>query len=178
MLDALPYPAYATTIDCTIAASNRAMRVAFLEHSALPGGPHNLLKLLFSDHTYRRGLVNWKQRARDTLAIFRLNTAHRVGESWHKKMIAELSAESPEFREWWSKQDVRAAHDGSEEFKHQEAGRMVFQSISMRYEGGLQLTITVKIPMETADTVRKMEKLMAPKPESSRGKRASKNSSA
>ncbi|MDE1177545.1 MAG: helix-turn-helix transcriptional regulator [Edaphobacter sp.] len=160
LLDAMPYPAYASMSDWTIIASNRAAQIVFHDYSMNPSGPINVLKLLFTDPVHRSILVNWKRQAQDTLAMFRASTAHSAGEAWHKKLVEELSRTSPEFRKWWPKHDVRVNHGGPKEFNHPVAGRMVFQPLTLRYEGEPTLRVVVKIPQNTADTVEKLSALL------------------
>ncbi len=95
----------------------------------------------------------------DTLAVFRAGTAYSVGEAWHKKLVDELSAASKEFREWWPRHDVRVDHNRLKEFNHPTAGRMIFQPITMRYEGDPPLRIVVKVPHSA--TEEKLMKLLA-----------------
>jgi transcriptional regulator with XRE-family HTH domain len=161
VLDAMAYPAYAALSDWTIAASNAAARVAFLDCTSNPGGELNILKMVFCDPVHRRLLVNWEQQAQDTLALFRASTAHSAGENWHKQLVRELSEASREFRMWWPNHDVRVAHGGPKEFNHPVAGRMVFQPLTMRYEGEAPLRLIVKVPLATANTEEKLNRLLA-----------------
>ena len=112
VLDALAYPAYATLSDWTIAASNAAARVAFLDCTTHPGGELNILKMMFCDPIHRRMVVNWEQQAKDTLALFRASTAHSAGETWHQQLVRDVSVSSREFRTWWPNHEVREAHGG------------------------------------------------------------------
>lgn len=161
VLDAMAYPAYAALSDWTIAASNAAARVAFLDCTTNPGGDLNILRMVFCDPIHRRILVNWEQQAKDTLALFRASTAHSAGETWHKHLVQELSEASGEFRTWWPNHEVRAAHGGPKEFNHPVAGRMVFQPLTMRYEGEVPLRLIVKVPLASANTVEKLNRLLA-----------------
>lgn len=161
VLDAMAYPAYASLSDWTVAASNAAARVAFLNCTAHPDGELNILKMVFCDPVHRQLLINWEQQAQDTLALFRASTAHSAGENWHKQLVNELSESSREFRMWWPNHDVRAAHGGPKEFNHPVVGRMVFQPMTMRYEGEAPLRMIVKVPLAIANTAEKLHRLLA-----------------
>lgn len=160
MLDAFPHPAYAFWSDWTIAASNRAARIVFHSYCVNPDEQLNALKLVFVDPVHRKILVNWKQQARDTLALFRASTAHNAGEGWHKKLVQELGDASAEFRAWWPKHDVRVNHGGPKEFNNPIVGRMVFQPMTLRYEGEPPVRIVVKIPLPMANTSEKLATLL------------------
>jgi hypothetical protein len=117
--------------------------------------------MMFCDPIHRRLIVNWEQQAQDTLALFRASTAHSAGENWHKQLVSELSESSREFRTWWPNHDVRVAHGGPKEFNHPVAGRMVFQPLTMRYEGEAPLRMMVKVPLAIANTAEKLNRLLA-----------------
>ena len=114
MLDALPYPAYAATNGWTVVAWNRAARLVFADYEALSGRERNIVWMAFTDPDQRRMAVNWEEQARSALALFRASTAQNVGEDWHKRFVADLAGRSPEFRDWWSRHDVRGTARGSQ----------------------------------------------------------------
>jgi transcriptional regulator with XRE-family HTH domain len=163
LLDALPYPAYAVTGDWTAVAWNQAARLVVADFAALSGRERNIVWMTFTDLAHRRMLVNWEEQAKSVLALFRANTAHYVGEEGYDRFVAELSEQSPEFRAWWPRHDVRAAHAGPKVFDHPVAGRLVFEPVTLRYEGDASLWVMVKVPVAVAeaDTPAKLGRLLA-----------------
>lgn len=163
LLDALPYPAYAVTGEWTAVAWNRAARLVVADFAACTGRDRNIVWMTFTNATHRRMLVNWEEQAKSVLALFRAATARYVGEEGYDRFLAELSEQSPEFRVWWPEHDVRAAHAGPKLFDHPVAGRLVFDPVTLRYEGDASLWVMVKVPVIAAevDTPAKLARLLA-----------------
>ncbi len=164
VLDALPYPAYAATNGWTVVAWNRAARLVFVNYEALSGRERNIVWMAFTDPEQRRMAVNWEEQARSTLALFRASTAQNVGEDWHKRFVADLAGRSPEFREWWSRHDVRGTHAGPKLYDHPIAGRMVFEPMILRYEDETMLWVMIKVPVPETDTPARLVRLLADSP--------------
>ena len=116
---------------------------------------------MFTDPSQRRLLPNWEDQAKSLLTLFRSSTAHNVGEDWYDTLVADLSAQSPEFRDWWRRHDVRASHAGHKEFDHPVVGRMLFESVTLRQEGSPPLWVMFKVPVTEANTPVKLSKLLA-----------------
>ena len=162
MLDALPHPAYVVTGEWTVVAWNRAAQIVVADFGALSGRDRNIVWLMFTDLGQRRLIVNWEEQAKSLLALFRASTAHNLGEEWHDRFVAELAEQSPEFRAWWPRHDVRAAHAGPKFYDHPIAGRMVFEPLTLRYEGESLLRVMVKVPVaDESDTPAKLARLLA-----------------
>jgi transcriptional regulator with XRE-family HTH domain len=164
VLDALPYPAYAATNGWTVVAWNRAARLVFVDYEALSGRERNIVWMAFMDPDQRRMAVNWEEQARSALALFRASTAQNVGEDWHKRFVADLAGRSPEFRDWWSRHDVRGTHAGPKLYDHPIAGRLVFEPMTLRYEDETMLWVMIKVPVPDTDTPARLARLLADSP--------------
>ncbi|WP_422924023.1 helix-turn-helix transcriptional regulator [Singulisphaera sp. PoT] len=162
MIDALPHPAYVVTGEWTVVAWNRAAQLVVADFENLSGRDRNIVWLVFTHPAQRRLMVNWEDQARSLLALFRSSTAHNLGEEWHDRFVADLADHSPEFRAWWPRHDVRVAHAGPKIYDHPLAGRMVFEPLTLRYEGDSLFRIMVKVPVaDESDTPAKLARLIA-----------------
>ena len=161
LLDAVPYPAFAVSADWTVVAWNKAALLVIADFEHLSGRDRNLVWRMFTDASQRRRLVNWEDQAKSLLSLFRASTAHNVGEEWYDRLVADLSGQSPEFRDWWRRHDVRASHAGPKEFRHPVVGRMLFEPVTLRQEGVPPLWVMFKVPAKEANTPLKLAKLLA-----------------
>ena len=78
--------------------------------------------------------------------------------------MADLADRSPEFRDWWSRHDVRGTHAGPKLYDHPIAGRMVFEPMILRYEDEAMLWVMIKVPVPDTDTPAKLARLLADSP--------------
>ena len=161
LLDAVPYPAYAVSADWTVVAWNNAALLVIGDFEHLSGRDRNYVWRMFTDPSQRRLLVNWEDQAKSLLSLFRSSTAHNVEEDWYDTLVADLSAQSPEFRDWWRRHDVRASHAGPKEFNHPVVGRMLFEPVTLRQGGQSPLWVMFKVPVTEANTPVKLSKLLA-----------------
>ena len=98
LINAVPYPAYAVSLDWTVVAWNEAARLVMADFERLSGPRAESQSGFSTDPSQKRLLVNWEDQAKSVLSLFRSTTAHNVGEEWHDKLVKDLAAQSPEFR--------------------------------------------------------------------------------
>ena len=97
LLDAWPHPALLRDRQWNLLALNDAARTVF----GL-GDDTNCLVAFFTNPRYRDLHVNWAAVAPGVVAAFRADAVHA------DRVVADLSAASPEFAELWARHDVAA----------------------------------------------------------------------
>jgi transcriptional regulator with XRE-family HTH domain len=104
---ALGHPAYVTDPRGDIVAFNPAAAELTQDF----GGHRNVLRWVFLVPSMRDS-PTWEATARSVLARFRAEHARRVGDPDFAALIAELSAASAEFRDWWMRHEVLTEQSG------------------------------------------------------------------
>jgi transcriptional regulator with XRE-family HTH domain len=156
------YPAYVTNPRWDIVAWNQAARLVYTDFGELPPHERNILRFLFTNPLQRVLLANWEKEARGMLALFRASTERYVGEPWFKALVADLEQTSPEFRAWWPRHDIQAAHAGPKELKHPIVGRLVLQSNTFQAVDAPDLRMVIYTPLPEANTAEKLAQLAEP----------------
>jgi hypothetical protein len=80
-----------------ILAWNYAARAFFFDFEKLPPDERNLIWLFFTRLELRSLMVDWRTRARDSLARFRLDYGRHAGDTDFLLLVERLNAVSPEF---------------------------------------------------------------------------------
>jgi len=153
-------PAYITGRRWDVLAWNPAAEAVFGDYGALQGDARNLMHLLFTDKSHRRLLVDWEDLARMALGRFRADSAKYVGDADFERLIAALTAVSPEFRAWWPERDVHRQLSGIKKIRHPKAGAMTFEHMSFSIDDGSDMKLTVYTPLPADNSVAKLEGLM------------------
>ena len=149
-----------------VLAWNRAAEVVFCDYGGLDGDARNIMHLLFTDQDHRRLLVDWRELARTALGRFRAESAKYIGDPDFERLIAALTAASPEFRAWWPERDVIRQISGVKPIRHPIAGGMTFEHMSFSIDDGSDMKLIVYTPLAAQDSVAKLEALLrdAPSP--------------
>ncbi|WP_165423688.1 helix-turn-helix transcriptional regulator [Ktedonosporobacter rubrisoli] len=153
-------PAIITGPACDIRAWNRAACAVFGDFSALPEHERNILWLGFVESTFRQRLVGWEDYAQEALAVFRAKSRHVVDDPDVVRLVDELERVSPEFRQWWPQHNVRTVTDPSQEIKHPQVGRLVFEHLSFQVSTHLNLRLCIWLPDPASNTLEKLEELL------------------
>jgi len=153
------YPAYVTNPRWDIVAWNQAACLVYTDFGELPPPERNILRFLFTNPLQRELLANWEKEARGMLALFRASTERYVGETWFKALVADLGQTSPEFRAWWPRHDIQAAHAGPKELNHPLVGRLVLQSSTFQAVDAPDLRMVIYTPLPEANTAEKLAQL-------------------
>ncbi|HET8912931.1 MAG TPA: helix-turn-helix transcriptional regulator, partial [Ktedonobacteraceae bacterium] len=109
VLDALnPVPAYIIGRRWDYLAWNTAAERVLLLSNSVPPHDYNAVWRMFANPLSRRVYnPTWEQIAQKVLAEFRADSVRFADEEWFKRLISDLQSESPEFRAWWPRHDVR-----------------------------------------------------------------------
>ncbi len=150
-------PAWVIDSRWDILAWNRAATLVFGDFGTLPVTSRNILRFTFTDEAIRRHLEDWEAFAQGMLATFRGSGEGYVGEDWLNRLVDDLAEESPEFADWWSRQEVRNSPLQRLAMDHPEMGRMEFGNVSfwVNNHPGLRMCIYAATPgSETAVKIR------------------------
>jgi transcriptional regulator with XRE-family HTH domain len=153
-------PAYVMGRRWDVLAWNPAAEAVFGDYAALQGDARNIMHLVFTDKSHRRLLVDWEDLARMALGRFRADSAKYVGDPDFERLIAALTAASPEFRAWWPERDVHRQLSGIKKIRHPKAGPMTFEHMSFSIDDGSDMKLTVYTPLPAENSVTKLEGLM------------------
>jgi transcriptional regulator with XRE-family HTH domain len=147
ILDAIDSPAYARNDRFDVVAWNGANTLMFGDFASVAPEQRNVLRLMFTRHSYRHTIKNWEEDARGLIAKFRLNFGQAVGAAAFSTLISELSAISPDFQRMWAEHDVSDLGEGVTCFSSPRHGATVFQHFTMMPEALPDLRIVVFIPV-------------------------------
>jgi transcriptional regulator with XRE-family HTH domain len=142
-----PHPAYVTGPLTDVLAWNRQAAVVIHDFGAMPSERRSLLWWLFADPALREA-PTWEDTAKRTLARFRAEHARRVGDPAFARLVEELSAASPEFRNWWPRHEVLAAQSGTKTISHPEHGTVRMHHLQSVPTSSPDLRLTVYAPAD------------------------------
>lgn len=142
------YPAYVFCPGWHVIAWNQAACQVYVDFSTLPPHERNLLWLLFTERGSHTLFVDWEGEAQRSLAAFRASTQRYIGEAWLTKIVTDLKAASPEFREWWPHYDVQGCNTSERRLNHPHVGSLILQTTTFQLAGhpGLQMTVETPAP--------------------------------
>jgi transcriptional regulator with XRE-family HTH domain len=162
MLESLTsQPAYVLGRRWDVLAWNRPAVLLFGDYGALEGDARNIMHIVFADKAHRRLLVDWREVAETSLAMFRADSARYAGDPDFERLIAILQRVSPEFRALWPRQDVLRSLGSHKRIKHPIAGRMTFEYTGFAVVGQADVKLVVYTPLAGDQTAEKLEALLA-----------------
>ena len=141
-----PTAAYIRNARLDILAWNSAICDLLVDYSALQPHERNTLRLLFLHKPYRTLIIDWEQMTRGMLQTFRASRAKAQDKAPFDCLVNELSAASPEFRDWWPEVEVKGFEEGRKRLQHPKLGRVDFTFVALVPEGRPDLFLTVYIP--------------------------------
>jgi len=133
-----------------IVAQNKAMERVYCDFSALPAKDRNLIRFILTNPLCTERVTNWEEVAKNTIAIFRADTAHFIGKQWFTELIAELTTASLHFRKWWSDSDIQVMYNAPKLLAHPTAGEMWLDTTIFNVQGSSSpyrlVTVTPSTP--------------------------------
>ncbi len=87
---------------------------------------HNCMISFFTNTRYREPYEHWSSVAAAVVASFRADAAHTPDDPEFHRLVAELTAVSPEFAELWARHDVAVPAQAVKAVHHPEVGRLLF----------------------------------------------------
>ena len=88
--------------------------------------------MVFTDPAVRELLADWPETSQRFLGEFRSETAARLADPELAAFVAQLRAESAEFRAGWARHDVRGFTSRERVFNHPEAGLVRYEHHQLR----------------------------------------------
>ncbi|WP_347091164.1 helix-turn-helix transcriptional regulator [Sphingomonas parapaucimobilis] len=146
-------PAIIKTAMWDVVGWNRAATVLLTDYSKLPREDRNILRLMFGSNHVRSRNEDWESIARFVVGAFRADIA-RVNASTSAevtKLVADLSAVSPEFNALWQDNDVIAHGEGVKRIRHPNAGLLAMDYSSFAVEGRPELGMIIYNPATPKD---------------------------
>lgn len=154
-----PSPAHIRDRRWNVLAWNRAESL-LVDWHAYPPSERNIVWHHFTNPTFRRIMVNWEREARSMLSEFRMENGQHAEEPWFTSLIGHLHQISAEFRQWWPLHEVRRERELPIEIEQPDAGRLIFQPVSVLFMTEPQLVMRILMPMSQADTAARFHSLM------------------
>lgn len=108
----------------------------------------NMLRFIFLRPESRAFLVDWEVRARRITAEFRADCRSRLDEPALLRLVAELSASSPDFERFWKRHDVLERQGGERRFQHPRRGLIRFQQTTLRPVEQEHIKLVMLRPLE------------------------------
>ncbi len=160
VLDALIYsPAIVRTRSWEVVGWNRAARKVMTDYSALPSNQRNLLRRIFIDPQMREIQADWQSLAHFMVSAFRADIARAGISEDAQQLVAELSAASPEFHQFWQSNDVAHSGEGRKRMNHPVLGVIELEFTSLLVEGQPELSMMIFNPA-TAETLQKIRQCL------------------
>ncbi|WP_322044606.1 helix-turn-helix transcriptional regulator [Paraburkholderia sp. J67] len=162
VLDGQPNsPAIIKTPTWDVVAWNEAASAVLGDYGAVPAHARNVLRRLFGDDPHMRAMLpDWEDNARWAVSVFRIDVARGGGAPQAQALVAELLAQSEDFRRIWAESEVRRHGIGTKRLVHSEAGPLALSYSSFGVDGSNGLSMIVFSPA-TAHDARAIETLIA-----------------
>jgi transcriptional regulator with XRE-family HTH domain len=157
--DLNPNPAYIMDWRWNYISWNAAASAMGLVRT-LPPYDSNIVWRFFASRPDPSSYSHWAPIAQKILAEFRAESTQYADDGWLQQLIADLHHISPEFREWWSCQDVRERSDGKKEFDHPIVGRLLFEYTTLQVSANPGLKIMIYRPYPGTETASKLRQLL------------------
>lgn len=161
VLDALELnPAIIKTATWDVVAWNRAAAAVLTDYSKLPPDKRNILRIIFGDPKNRARQASWEDVARFVVGAFRADATRHGASERAKALVAELSAQSPEFAAMWQENDVRQCGEGTKQLRLSHGGMVGLEFSYFAVDGRPDLSLVVYSPAtpKDADKIRKLMK--------------------
>ncbi|QUH02160.1 helix-turn-helix domain-containing protein [Saccharopolyspora erythraea] len=131
-----PVPAYVLNARLDVLAWNRMAAALVMDFAELPAGRRNLVWFAFCEDRARDFYVHWERMAMQGIAHLRAALGRAPDDPDTNALIEDISARSKQFRDWWSRHEVRGPGSGVKEFRHPLVGRMTLNYNALLLPGG------------------------------------------
>jgi transcriptional regulator with XRE-family HTH domain len=117
----------------------------------LPPGRCNVMWMAFCEPERRKTWTNWDERARTLLAEFRAAAGVHAGDLRFAELVADLQANSAEFRSWWASYEVRQSITGRLEARIPGTGTIHMDVVELQVCSHPSLRLSVHAPLRPSD---------------------------
>ena len=107
-----------------VLAWNSGAAALLTDFAALPPRDRNFVRLLFLDDSIRALYADWRQAARDSVAVLRMEASQHPDDPDLIALVGELSIRDADFRAWWSSHPVHGLGGLTRTFHHPLAGTL------------------------------------------------------
>lgn len=154
LLDALAIPAQVMTQDWTVIGWNRLVTRLFRDYAALPREGRNLFKILLLDPRYRTDGEAHQAMVRQIVGRFKWDYSRAADPQRFDALIAELLAQSDDFRAAWHDSAV-TAHLWDRHTTHVPGiGTIALEHTSYVVEEAPGQRLLLFVPMDAASAAR------------------------
>ena len=108
-----------------ILAWNRMAAALLTDFSTLPDRWRNYAWMVFSDPSIRTLHTDWDIIGQLCVAFLHMEAARDPQDPRLLELVAELSGQDPDFRDWWAGQHVATRSSGTKRFHHAVVGDLV-----------------------------------------------------
>jgi transcriptional regulator with XRE-family HTH domain len=109
---------------------------------------NNVLYNMFVHPEARKRMVNWEEQAKSSLGLFRIEASKFIETDWYLKLIADLTVESLEFREWWPQQKICKIMGTSKHYDHPKVGDLYVDTTLLGVQDCPNLKLIVNTPTD------------------------------
>ncbi|SMC47364.1 helix-turn-helix transcriptional regulator [Kibdelosporangium aridum] len=118
------HPAFIVGRRTDVLATNALARILLTDFDSMPARERNFTRWMLLDESARRLYVEWERVAAELVAKVRFDAGRCPDDPRTQELVDELTAKSPEFREWWPTRQVMAHSNGSKLFNHPLVGAL------------------------------------------------------
>lgn len=155
-----PNPAFVVDPRFDIWAWNRTCDVLYGDLSVLPEGRRNVLWLTFTSDLVKELWSDWERHALEAIALFRTQAGERILAPELAGLVAELSAESQQFRQLWERREVAPFVAGERSMTHPALGPLTLQAAKL-HVASEDKTLVVHLAEPGSDTAARLETALA-----------------
>jgi hypothetical protein len=160
ILDGFLYPAQLFDSRLNVIAWNESANGLFGDYSHRSERERNVAWSLFMNPAQRERFSSWERAALGCIAFLRALSDRSDDDRWLRELIADLQAESPEFRAWWPRHDILLNCNGSGKINHPLVGHLALQQTILVVPSRPDWQVIVFTPLPEGDTSAKLEALM------------------
>jgi transcriptional regulator with XRE-family HTH domain len=140
-------PAYVLNLRWDVLAWNCAADKIFNFSDKQPE-QRNILWMLFTDARMKSLFNPWDDQAIQMLSSFRRDYVHASKESDVASLVRELEEVSPEFKGWWSRQDIHGPCQGIRRLSIESFGDVTLEHTTLTVDVERHLRLVYYAPME------------------------------
>ena len=148
MIATLNVPALVYTRRWDVLAWNEMWTRCFEDFESRPAGGRNLMKILLTEPEFQRDPVEYERIARSVLAKARLDYSQSANDPEFDRLIEELTAECPMFRQLWRDSEITNCSEGIYSESYPRLGEIAFEHTSYTIEGAPHLRLLVFVPAD------------------------------
>lgn len=146
-----PHPVYALDYAAKVIAWNAAAAEWYTDWSTREGLERNIVWWMMTSDEARERVVDWETDARDITGRTRALSARYPQDPRFNELITRLHETSPEFRTWWSDQEVRSQRARQRRMRHPTLGERAMRLAVVHPSDDARVTIAFHLPLSPED---------------------------